>query len=169
MNELELTVRQEAHLDPSNPSVPMGYHRTRAGLLKKNPTRIKFAHILNDPNNFAPLPGGAKGYPFNDEIVIRVDRFSDEATCKSCSGTGHSDSTCPDCGGNKGSWFDPAGNRDNRSSADRSILTFIPCSSCKAAQYGDPMLRSTGRIPCKPCKGQGQALGESSIALSTAY
>jgi co-chaperonin GroES (HSP10)/DNA-directed RNA polymerase subunit M/transcription elongation factor TFIIS len=167
MDTQELIVRQERQYDPTNPEIPLGYSRTIAGNLRKNTSRTKA--MRKDLNNFCPLPGGAKGYPFNDEIVVRVDRFSDEATCKACNGTGHSDSTCPECGGNKGSWFDAAGNKDNRSTIDRSALTFVSCTACRASQYGDPTPRSTGRIPCKPCKGQGQALEGGSIAISTAY
>lgn len=168
MTDQELQVRQEADLDPSSLDSPMGYYRTKAGVLKRNRATHKITNY-HDPNNFAPLGARTRFYPYGDEIVVKVDRFADEATCKACKGTGHSDSTCPTCAGNKGSWYDVHNNRDNRSTADRSAMTFRSCTDCRAAQYGDPILRSTGRIPCKPCSGQGQALGESKIALSTDY
>ena len=168
MNDSTLTVLQEAQFDPTNETIPLGYIRRPSGQLAK----IKKTRGISkkpDLNNFAPLGPRTRFYPYGDEIVLKVDRFSDEATCKVCKGTGHSDSVCPDCGGLKGNWFDVAGNKDNRSTADRTQLRFEHCPSCRAAQYGDPVPRSTGRVPCKPCKGQGQALGESSIAISTEY
>lgn len=167
MNSAEIAVRQEAQLDPTQGDVPLGMARTKSGNLRKNGYRTTSKPI--DVYNFAPLGPRTRFYPYGDEIVIKVDRFSDEATCKACAGTGHSDSTCPDCGGMKGGWYDADGNRDNRSTADRTLLTLKHCTSCRAAQYGDPIPRSTGRIPCRQCKGQGQALGESSIAISTEY
>src|SRR5277367_2583739 len=118
MSDTDTSVMQEAALDPTNQSVPMGYYKTRAGQVKRI-GRASSITKYSDPNNFAPLPNGATGHPFGDEIVIRVDRFSDEATCRDCRGSGHSDSTCGDCGGNKGSWYDASGSKDNRSTADR--------------------------------------------------
>lgn len=167
MIDSELTVRQEAQYDPSATDCPVGYYRTIAGVLKKN--RATHKTKLPDPNNFAPLGSNTRFYPYGDEIVVKVDRFSDEATCRECKGSGHSESTCPECGGLKGNWFDTAGNKDNRSTADRTVLSFVHCQACRAAQYGDPIPRSTGKVPCKSCKGQGQAMGESSIAISTEY
>jgi len=168
MSDLSMLVQQEAQYDPTNTDIPKGYYRHRSGVIKKIPIPSR-VRISNDPNNFAPLGPRTRFYPYGDEIVVKVDRFADEATCKACKGLGHSDSTCPTCGGNKGSWYDVHNNRDNRSTADRSAMTFRACPDCRAAQYGDPILRSTGRVPCKPCSGQGQALGESKIALSTEY
>lgn len=168
MIDTEISIRQEAQLDPTALNVPLGYYRTKSGVLKKNRACHKIT-MYHDPLNFCPLPGGATGHPFGDEIVIRVDRFADEATCKSCDGLGHSISTCPDCGGRKGIWFDANGNKDNRASVDRTGFTFTNCTSCKASQYGDPIPRSTGKVPCQPCKGTGQLVGDSGIVISTAY
>jgi hypothetical protein len=173
MYDSNSSVIQEAALDPTVVNLSMGTTRTRAGQIKKTdkvllPTQRRSRLRYNDPNNFAPLPGGATGHPFGDEIVIRVDRFSDEATCKSCDGLGHSVSTCPDCGGKKGNWYDANGNKDNRL-VDRTGFSFINCASCKASQYGDPIPRSTGKVPCQPCRGTGQLVGDSGIVISTAY
>lgn len=164
MNDSNIAIQQEADLDPTNQSVPHGYKRTMAGNLRKIGKPARKPH---DPNNFAPLGERTRFYPYGDEIVVKVDRFADEATCRSCAGTGHSDSTCPSCGGNKGSWYHVDGTRDTRSTVDRRAMKFTDCADCRAAQYSNPILRSTGRIPCKDCKGQGQAMG--SIAISTAY
>jgi co-chaperonin GroES (HSP10) len=171
MDSQALQVQQEAQLDHTHSKssdIPEGYIRLASGQLFKV-ARKRGKAKAPDLNNFAPLGARTRFYPYGDEIVVKVDRFADEATCKACKGTGHSDSTCPTCAGNKGSWYDVDGTRDNRSTANRDVMTFRPCQDCRAAQYGDPILRSTGRVPCKPCSGQGQALGESKIALSTDY
>jgi co-chaperonin GroES (HSP10) len=178
MSTAEIEVREELMREipinsASNQSdVPTGYYRTIAGNLRKLKTYKKMGRPYAkapDPNNFAPLGGNTRLIPRKEQIVVRVDRFKDEATCRACQGEGHSEATCPDCGGVKVHYVDANGQRDKRVSSDKSLLRQVACPTCKATTYSSPLPRSTGRVPCTPCKGTGQNVGGSGLAISTEH
>jgi co-chaperonin GroES (HSP10) len=107
--------------------------------------------------------------PTGEDVIIKVDRFRDEAACKACKGTGASERTCLECGGTAKIWVDANGNRDRRAMADRTHLQEVECAHCVCSTYDSPFRRSTGKQPCPACKGTGQSVGKAGITIANQY
>lgn len=170
LQELLIELPPGASRDQSG--VKAGYYRTSNGRQKKissQRTSLTVRRHTVDLMNFAPVGGNTRLVPLGEDVIIQMDRYMDEATCKACRGAGHGESVCTDCGGSKVWWVDENGGRDKRASSDKSLLKSVPCATCRASQAGDPIPRSTGYLPCRPCAGTGQAgVGQTGIAQSTA-
>ena len=168
--ELRLQLPPDANMDQSG--VKEGYYRTRFNRIRslslKRQVRIRVVQRV-DLDNKCLI--GEKTYfvPKGEELVVRVDRFMDNATCPECRGRGHSEQTCPDCGGTRNYFVDSLGTRDKRVGSDKTQLTAVECSSCKASEVRNPYPRSTGKVPCVPCRGTGQRVGAAGIAVSDAH
>lgn len=169
----ELMFELPSNASSNQSNVKPGFYRTTGGQHRKITTHRRVGRLyakVPDINNFAPIGGSTKLVPKKDQIIVKVDKFSDEGTCRACHGEGHGEATCAECAGNKSIWVDPVTKaRDKRASSDRSLLVSVDCPQCLASTYSSPLRRSTGRVVCLPCKGTGQALGGSHIAMSNEY
>jgi len=107
--------------------------------------------------------------PTGEDVIIKLDRFRDEATCKGCRGSGTSDRVCLHCGGVGKIYVDGNGSADRRAFSDKSGMSQIDCMPCRASSYDSPYPRSTGKEPCEFCRGTGQAVGASGIAIANTF
>lgn len=169
LQELQIELPQDAGRDQSG--CPAGYYRTISGqkrILRLNGRAATRAVKKVDINNFAPVGPTTRLVPLGEDVIIQMDRYADELTCKVCRGSGHSDAVCGECGGSKQWYVDASGNRDKRAASDKSLLKAISCAACMASQSSDPIRRSTGYARCVPCGATGQAgVGQSLIAQQT--
>lgn len=167
--ELTIELPPGASFDQSG--VKEGYYRTANGQQKKLTTTRVSMRVKKqvDLDNKCEIGDGTYFVPKGEELVVKVDRFIDNATCPACKGEGHSQSTCGDCGGTRVWWVDEEGNRDKRAISDKSQLKSVDCSSCRASAVRNPFPRSTGYTPCAQCNATGQRVGDAKIAVADQY
>jgi co-chaperonin GroES (HSP10) len=165
LTELIQELPINASADQSN--CPPGKYRTTAGNYRKFVKRGRPYTKVIDPNNFAPVGKSTRLIPVGDEMIVRCDKFKDEAQCRECSGSGASGSTCLECGGTAVWRVDENGVRDKRSGVPG--LKEVPCQRCLCSTYDSPFRRSTGKVPCIACKGTGQLVGTAGITIAAQY
>lgn len=166
--EIMLELPRDAASDQSG--VKAGFYRAKSGQQKKLNGRVRARVVrVYDPNNYAPIGGTSRFIPAAEEVVVKVDVFRDEGLCRDCRGSGHSGSTCLECGGTRVWWVDAEGARDKRTSSNRASLKSIECAACKCSTYDSPFQRASGYVACLACRGTGQRVGESGITLAAQY
>src|SRR5579885_1499095 len=142
--------------------------RKRNTLSSARLSRTLYRNSVRD-GNYVKVGGNTLMVPTGEEIIIRVDRFRDEAQCKVCRGKGHTEEMCPECGGAAVLYVDSRGKRDKRVLADKSGLECVPCETCRCSSFEQPIPRSAGRVPCKGCRGTGQAVSSGGIAIAEKF
>lgn len=160
--------QQERELQEHQP----GYYRSLSGRMKKvKPVIGGEKPVRRVPSVLNRVRVGEDTYlaPFGDEVILRVDRFKDEAMCRECGGVGHSKVRCEECKGEAVWWVDARGVRDKRVYTDRNGLSTIPCEVCRCSNFESPFLKPSGFAPCKPCKGTGQAVSSAGIVTAEQY